>query len=252
MKNNQIVVFLLMFLVFFLAFSLIVVPSTKEDTKEEKTELTTISCEDIDENIITAKVPAVDRIGEGVMLDLEIVTMPGSGKVLTDIENLLFWVDTQQSIKTAKNVAEKVSGIDTSNINIAYTLKAEGNTSAVGGGSAGAILAIGTIAALKGKQLNQSIAITGSINESGEIGKIGGIEGKIKIAKENGATLFLLPKGQAVQKITVPIRECTVLGSTKICDVDYKREKDIPLEEEFDITIREVSNITEAMKYYKI
>lgn len=251
MKNNQIIVFLLMFLVFFLAFSLFIIPSNEEN-EEKKTELTTISCEDINENSITAKVPAVDRVGDGVILDLEIVTMPGSGKVLTDIENLLFWVDTQQSIKTAKFVAEKVSGIDTSNINIAYTLKAEGNTSAVGGGSAGAILTLGTIAALKGKQLNQSIAITGSINESGEIGKIGGIEGKIKIAKENGATLFLLPKGQAVQEIVLPVRTCTFLGSTEICNVDYKKEEDIPLEKKLGINIREVSNITEAMKYYKI
>ncbi|UCD04476.1 MAG: hypothetical protein JSW73_02485 [Candidatus Woesearchaeota archaeon] len=255
MNKNNILMLLIVVLVFLTAVNIFTILSMEfmpKHMEKEKIELTSVPCEEIFENKVIAKAPAINTRGEGMLLDLEVAIMPGSGRLLTDIENLLFWVDTQKSIKTAKIVAEKVSGIDTSNMDISYTLRAAGNTSAVGGGSAGAILALSTIAVLKNKQLNYSIIVTGSIDENGTIGQVGGIESKIEVAKKSGATLFLIPKGQGITEVTKSMKECEDIGSTEICEISYKRIKSTPLGEKLNITIKEISNISEAMEYYKL
>ncbi|RLI98395.1 MAG: hypothetical protein DRO99_00805 [Candidatus Aenigmatarchaeota archaeon] len=65
-------------------------------------------------NMTSARVvvPAVDDNGVGVPTVLLVQVVPGSGKSLVNIDRLFFWVDTQNSIRTAMHVAENILGMN--------------------------------------------------------------------------------------------------------------------------------------------
>ncbi|MCS7106040.1 MAG: ATP-dependent protease, partial [Candidatus Aenigmarchaeota archaeon] len=174
---------------------------------------------------------------------------PGTGRVLVDINQLLFWVDTQNSIRVAQKVAQNYTKTDLSSIDLVYAI--ETNASIIGGPSAGAAITIATIALIENKTLNQSVMMTGTINSDGTIGPVGEIVAKAKAAKDVGAKLFLVPKGQSVQVYYKPIEHCERFGPITYCSTEYKPEK-IDVSKEVGIAVKEVSNIREALKYFLI
>lgn len=198
---------------------------------------------------VEIKIPAVDNQGRGVVTKLKVQAIPGEGRVLINIDQLLFWVDTQHSIRVAKTVAQNFTKIDLSNIDLVYTI--ETNASIIEGPSAGAAIAIGTIAALENKTINQSVMITGIIEPDGSIRQVGGVLAKAKASKDIGAKLFLVPKDQGVQIVYVPEEECSEIGPITYCTVTYK-EKRVDISEKAGIKVKEVSNIYEALKYFLI
>jgi len=198
-------------------------------------------------NEVTLYVPAVDNQGNGVATKLIVEAHPGKGRVLVDVNQLLFWVDTQYSIQTAKKVAESITNMNLSKVDLIYAI--ETNASLIEGPSAGAALTIATIAALENKSINHSVMITGTINPDGSIGPVGGIVAKAKAAKDVGAKLFLVPEGQATQTTYKPIQKCEHIGGWTICQTEYKEEK-VNVMTQSGITVREVSNIGEALKYF--
>ena len=66
----------------------------------------------------------------------------------------------------------------------------------VGGPSAGLAFSLALIAKLKSPELisGRNIAVTGTINESGAVGRIGGIDQKLISAKQAGVTIAIIPK----------------------------------------------------------
>jgi len=82
---------------------------------------------------------AIDNNGDGVAVPIKVEIKEGTGKVLTNIEKLLFWVDTQQSIQTAKQIAENYTNTDMSKLDILYSIDTD-RTGIIGGPSAGAAL----------------------------------------------------------------------------------------------------------------
>lgn len=198
-------------------------------------------------SVVRLKVPAVDNRGKGVATTLIVEAKPGKGRVLTDINHLLFFLDTQNSIQIAKYVAEKVTGMNLSEYDLIYEIEA--NASAIGGPSAGAALTIATIAAVEGRSLNESVMITGTIEPDGSIGMVGGVKEKALAAKEVGAKLFLVPKGQGREKIYKPIRECRTIGPIVFCTTEFEVEE-VDISEKVGIEVKEVSNIEEAMRYF--
>jgi len=195
-------------------------------------------------------VPAVDSSGEGVVTKLIVYVLPGSGKTLVDINQLLFWVDTQQSIQTAKSVAQKLTGIDLSNFDIVYSIE-DINASIIGGPSAGAALTIATIAAIQGKKIKNDISITGTINPDGTIGPVGGIIPKANALKNAGIKTFLVPNGQGTQVNYVPQEECEKVGRFTFCRITYKKEI-INVGKSIGIDVIEINNIKEALKYFEL
>lgn len=193
------------------------------------------------------KVPAVDSEGNGVVTTLKVETIPGSGKILVNINQLLFWVDTQFSIRVAKMVAGNITGKTLSDVDLTYDI--ETAASLIEGQSAGAALTIATVAALQNKTINESVIITGTINADGSIGPVGAIVVKAKAAKDVNAKLFLVPFGQGVQISYKPVKYCEKIGPLTYCTVEYKQEK-IDITKEAGIEVREVSNINEALKYF--
>ena len=198
-------------------------------------------------NVVRLPVPAIDEEGNGVLTMLVVEAVPGQGRVLTDIDHLLFFIDTQNSIQIAKAVAQNITGIDTSRIDLIYQI--ETNASAIGGPSAGAALTIATIAALENKTLNQKVGITGTINPDGTIGPVGGIEEKAKAAREAGIEIFLVPEGQGTQISYTPKRECRKIGPILYCTTEYLIKK-VDVSQSVGIAVKEVSNIQEALKYF--
>ncbi len=198
---------------------------------------------------IFLKVPAVDNEGNGVVTTLKVQAQNGEGRVLTDVNNLLFWVDTQYSIRTAQRVAQNITKINISDVDLIYTI--ETNASLIEGPSAGAALTIATILALENKTINDSVMITGTIMSDGSVGPVGEVITKANAAKDVGATLFLVPKGQGLYTVTKPIETCEKFGFATFCSIEYKTEK-VNIKEKAGIEVKEVSSIQEAIKYFVV
>ncbi len=192
-------------------------------------------------------VPAVDQEGNGVVTTLSVQIVQGYGRVLTNIDRLLFWVDTQNSIRTAKSVASDITGIDLSQYDMIYTIKAE--ASVIEGPSAGAALAIATIAAIQNKEINPKVMITGSVNHDGTIGPVGEILIKAKAAAELGAEIFLVPMLQGRQISYKTEKYCEQIGISQICTMETTPVT-IDIANETGIEIIEVKDINEALEYF--
>ncbi len=190
---------------------------------------------------------AVDQDGNGVVIPLKVEVRPGTGKVLANIDNLFFWVDTQHSLQLARDIAANITGRNPKSFDVIYTL--DSNASIVGGPSAGAAFTIATVAALKNISLDNSVLITGTINENGAIGQVGGIYEKAEAAKEVGAKLLLVPKGQATEVKLIPEEKCVKRPGFIFCETTYKR-KEINISEKVGIEVEEISNIYEALEYF--
>lgn len=65
----------------------------------------------------------------------------------------------------------------------------------IDGPSAGALMTVGVLATLRGDQVRQDAAMTGTINPDGGIGAVGGIAHKIAGAADAGKKLVLIPAG---------------------------------------------------------
>lgn len=64
------------------------------------------------------------------------------------------------------------------------------------GPSAGAAMAVGFIAILKGDKIQRGIALTGTFEPEGKIGLVGSIPDKIRAAVREGYRTILVPRGQ--------------------------------------------------------
>lgn len=197
-------------------------------------------------SVASINVPAVDEEGNGVATTLIVQAVPGSGRAMVNIDKLLFWVDTQNSIRTARDVAQEITGRDLSYYDLIYTISA--NASVIEGPSAGAALTLATIAAIEGKRINKSVMITGTVNHDGTIGPVGGVTEKAKAAKSIGAELFLVPLSQSSEVTYKQVEYCKTVGFSRICTIERIPSK-VDVSEEAGIPVREVMTIKEAMEY---
>lgn len=198
-----------------------------------------------DESFATISVPAVNADGDGIITNIAVQAMPGTGRTLTNIDKIFFWVDTQHSIRVARSVAEGVTGLDMKSYDLIYTITAD--ASIIEGPSAGTALTVATIAALQGKKIRDGVMITGSMEEDGSVGSAAGIKEKAIAARDSGATRFLIPEGIIKEKGTEREAHCTSMNGMDYCEVNYAViEED--LEEAVGIEITEVSDINEVLE----
>ncbi|KAF0214561.1 MAG: hypothetical protein FD167_5254 [bacterium] len=158
-------------------------------------------------------VVGVTPTGEGVVIPLEIKAVKGSGSILVNVKNVDLGQQAQDSIRTAAIVAGSFSGISIVSKDIAVTFVHEGaEVVTIDGGSGGAALTVGMIAALENITLNTKVLITGTIESNQTIGKVGSVTNKAIAAKGFGAATFLVPKGQLVNVTGVEIVEVATLS----------------------------------------
>jgi hypothetical protein len=95
------------------------------------------------------------------------------------------WVAATSS---AAAVATVLSAVDPGAIAIRY-----GITGPIDGPSGGAILTVGTLAAIRGETLDPKVTMTGTISPDGSVGVISGVPEKLRGAAKAGFTKVLLP-----------------------------------------------------------
>jgi len=92
---------------------------------------------------------------------------------------------------TAVTVASQLLGVDPRDYEFSFAVGGS-----IDGPSAGTYMTVGTLAALRGDNLRDDVAMTGTINPDGTVGPVGGIPQKIAGAAAEGAALVLVPAGQ--------------------------------------------------------
>jgi predicted S18 family serine protease len=132
----------------------------------------------------------------GVMLNITAEVKPGKGRVLVDTQPLM-GVVFQDAANTAVYVAENRTGVSLAGSDVIFSINAPGQVPSVDGPSAGALMTLLAISAIEKKPLREDVTLTGTIDQDGNVGAIGGIVEKAQAAKDSGKSLFLLPRANA-------------------------------------------------------
>lgn len=175
-------------------------------------------------NMKLLAVSNVESNPTGSVANLKLEIEEGSGRVFMD-SFPLSKIDTQISTRFAKEVACNFIEKDCNDYDFFYTIRA--NSALIGGPSAGAAITVLTIAVLEDLTLDESVSITGTINTGGIIGPVGGILAKSESAAKAGIKKVLIPKYTSIN----------ITNITK-------------QEDEFEIEIVEVSELSEAVFYF--
>jgi len=166
---------------------------------------------------------------EGGIADLYLEIKPGSGRVFLETFPLTR-TDTQMSTRFAKAIACDIIEKECDGIDFFYTITAD--SAIIAGPSAGASIAVLTVAMLENLELNEDYAITGTINSGGLIGPVGGLKAKVNAAKINGLKRVFIPAGEIIARV----------GNTT---TDLKN-----LSKELEIEIVEISTLSEAVREF--
>lgn len=247
--TSTIVMFLLFIAIVLASFRLQERLSSYSNLQEEQKDsiLVEYNTADLSKDAVVMKLPAVDKLGGGAVALLSVQAQEGSGRTLVDIEGLLFFTDTQESITIAKKVASDYTRVDLSKYDLTYKIYAQADS--IGGPSAGAALAIATISSLQNLKLREDVVITGRVLADGKIGEVSSIAAKARIAKEDGTKIFLVPLGQGKEKAVEQKKSCKQEGGNEVCNIEnVSVEKDIGAEA--GIKVIEVSDVQEALTYF--
>lgn len=131
-----------------------------------------------------------EGVYEGLIANLTVFTRPGAGRVWVDTMPLTK-VETQVSARLAKEVSCELLGFDCSSLDFFYVIRSD--FPLVGGPSAGAPMAICTLASLLNLTIDPLVAMTGTINPDGSVGPVGAIDSKASVL--GGFDLFIVPEG---------------------------------------------------------
>ncbi|MCS7121251.1 MAG: serine protease-like protein [Archaeoglobaceae archaeon] len=197
-------------------------------------------------NSVTVKAVAVTSDGsKGVTIDITVTVSKGTGKVFV-ATGPMTEIDMQGSARLAAVTACDLLGIDFMDYNFFYEIQADAPI--VGGPSAGAVMTVATIAALKNLTLRNDVFMTGTIYPDGFVGPVGGLKQKLEAAAYSGGKIFLIPEGQRISYV-----EETVVRRVGIVNVISKVYKQVDLVEfgkQIGVEVYEVYTINDALKFY--
>ena len=178
------------------------------------------------------KIYAVTTEGQGLVATLSIEIEPGTGKIWSAVTPLV-GTTTQNAERTAVSVAKKFSR-EVNEHDYKFTISS--NASIVEGPSAGAAMTLLLVSMLSDRHPPSNVSITGTINEDGSVGAVGGGFEKVREAGKTGVKLFLIPKGEAIQTVKLPE------GVKSVNLIDYAPKN-------FGVKVAEVETIDEALKF---
>lgn len=195
---------------------------------------------DVDGREYGLKLLAVSEEGNtGVTANLFLRISQGAGNVFIESEPVTK-LDTRISTKLAKEIACKsLLGFSERCDSYDFFYRIDANASLIGGPSAGAAAASLAIAAVDDAPINQSVAVTGTINSGGLIGQVGGLKSKIDAAAEAGLTKVLIPDGERYARIVVANSSAKANSTHTLDLVEYGK----PL----GIQVVEVSSLEETL-----
>jgi len=137
---------------------------------------------------------------EGVTLKAVVELKTGTGEIYINTKPII-GIDLQLSARTAVIVAQNFTGVQLGSSDVFLTITAETQVDVVDGPSAGGAITVAMIAAIENRKINRTVYMTGTINPDGTIGPVGAVLEKALAAAQKGATLFLVPRGQAVATV---------------------------------------------------
>lgn len=187
---------------------------------------------------------------EGVVMYSDVELYEGSGRILVNTATKM-GVDIQTSLKTASQVAEKLTSISLNNIDILLTVRADQYVEIVDGQSAGAALTTALIAALTNRNIREGVFVTGTINSDASVGAVSGISYKALAAAENGSKVFVIPKGQGTVMVYEPKVRQIFPGTT----ITVYERKVIDLEEYlsengYSVDVVEVETMEDVLQIF--
>lgn len=186
-------------------------------------------------------------VEEGSMMNISVEIKPGKGRVLVQTKPLM-GVVFQDAANTAVFVAQKRTGRDLSGSDIIFSIEAQREIPSVDGPSAGALMALLVISGLENRGLKKDITLTGTIDQDGNIGRIGGVIEKAKAAKESGKNLFLLPS-ENNKLVRYTERSRNLYGITIIEQVPESIDAKEYIEANIGIEVEYTDNISDVLEY---
>jgi uncharacterized protein len=102
---------------------------------------------------------------------------------------------------------------------------------------------------LEDRVVNRNVTISGTLDETGKIGRVTGVLAKAEAAKNAGINLMLVPSGQRTYTMYIEEKGCEDYVFTKICRSTIRPEE-VDVEEKVGIEVKEVSSVEEALKYF--
>lgn len=184
---------------------------------------------------------------EGTMIDISVELIPGKGRVLVQTEPLM-GVVFQDAANTAAFVAQDYTDKSLSASDTIFSITAEQEIPGVDGPSAGALMTLIMISALENETLDPGVTVTGTIDEYGYIGSIGGIVEKAQAAKDSGKDLFLIPKENSMLVIDDTGEQR--IGDIVIIDESSEAvDAESYIEEEVGIDVEYVNTIDDVVGY---
>ena len=152
---------------------------------------------------------STDSAGDpGFSLDLQSVRAKDAGPQ---------WLAATSS---AAAVATVLSATDPGAVAIRYAI-----TGAIDGPSGGAILTVGTLAAIRGETLDPKVTMTGTISPDGSVGTISGVPTKLRGAAKAGFTKVLLPMTNLTSSGEASTTDMVAFGAT--LGLEVKGVKDV-------------------------
>jgi uncharacterized protein len=187
---------------------------------------------------------------QGTVMKITVEVRDGTGLVLVNTA-IPTGVDFQTSAKTAVTVAQKITNVDLSKKDVIFSISSENNQElqAVDGGSAGGAMTVLLSSEILGKPLNDKVLMTGTIQEDGTIGEIGGAAEKADAAGKYGAKIFLVPQGQATVEIQTCNEKTEGVFTYRSCTAQEKPLSPIT-EKQYGMKVIEISNIEQALSYF--
>lgn len=144
---------------------------------------------------------------------------------------------------TASAVALLYSGQDPRGVAVSFSV-----SESIDGPSAGAVLTVGVLAALRGVAVSPGVAMTGTISPDGSVGSVGGIEAKVRAAAEAGYTKVLVPAADADTTATVSGSAQPSSSSSPNAGVSGGGENDPQaLARQLGIDVQPIATVGEAM-----
>jgi predicted S18 family serine protease len=159
----------------------------------------------------TVPIAALKSDKNGTMGTVTVKAVLGEGDILLKA-NPFIETDLQDSANIAVEVAKRETGMRAPYNDLIISFNIGSKT--IGGQSAGAAMAIGTMALLQNRTVKDDVAITGTIRSDGNIGGVEGIVQKTKAAALAGYKKMLIPRYQSA--ITL-FEEVPLSGDGSVC-----------------------------------
>ncbi len=158
-------------------------------------------------------VVGVNAEGRGSVIPLTVEIHQGSGKLFLNVASAVLGSHLQISAQNAVHVAREIARADLSRRDISISIEAPRSEEVVqiSGESGGAAMTLAVLAALEERNISQDVLITGAVKTDHRIGRVGEVKAKAIAAKEHGAKIFLVPRGQMVEVEGLEVREVSTI-----------------------------------------